>query len=386
MRIFSNLTFRTRITLACLLFALLPLGVLTVVTWRAAASLSESQGQQYRTVASNIADKIDRNLFERYGDVQAFGVNQAVQDRESWGKPGDDNLIIQAMNQYVDLYDVYYLTLLVDTQGKLIAVNTKDNAGHNIDTADLYSRDYSHESWFQDALAGKFYESKDKSCTGTVVEHMYVDDAVKKIYGDEGLVLGFSASVRDEKGQVIAVWKNVAKFGVVEEIVYSYYRDLKAQDLGSAEITLLDDKGNVIIDCDPSTRGTDKVVRDMAVIGKFNLAEKGVDAAQRVLRGETGSITRSRHARKLIDQTAGFAPLKGALGFPGMHWNVLVRVACTQALAAANHLKHLCLLTFASAVVLVLVGTYFFARSIGKIITQSSRRPTLRRSVTTVSG
>ena len=29
-------------------------------------------------VAENIADKIDRSLFERYGDVQGFGFNHAI--------------------------------------------------------------------------------------------------------------------------------------------------------------------------------------------------------------------------------------------------------------------------------------------------------------------
>ena len=370
MKSLSNLSFRTRVTLACLALALIPLTVLTLVTWRAADRLAENTAKQYGGVARDVADKIDRNLFERYGDVQAFGLNALVHDKKAWGNPSSDNPIVNAMNQYVDLYDVYYLTLLVDTDGNVVAVNSRDSNGKPIKTESLYSQNFAGESWFQDALAGKFYESADKTCTGTVVEDMRVDDSVRKIYGDEGLAIGFAAPVRDESGKIIAVWKNVAKFNIVEEIIYSYYRSLKAQDLGSAEITLLDAEGRIIVDCDPTTRGTEEIVRDMNIIGQFNLAKKGVEAAQRVVNGESGSITHSFHARKQIQQTAGYSPLKGALGFPGMHWNVLVRVACSEALATTNHLKRTCILTFCGAVALVLIGSWWFARSISAVISR----------------
>ena len=55
------------------------------------------------------------------------------------------------MNQYVDLYDVYYLTLLVDTDGKVIAVNSSDSDGKPIKTESLYDRNFADERWFQDA-------------------------------------------------------------------------------------------------------------------------------------------------------------------------------------------------------------------------------------------
>jgi methyl-accepting chemotaxis protein len=368
MRILSNLSLRMRITLACLALALIPLTLLTLITWRAADTQANNTAKQYGGIARDIADKIDRNLFERYGDVQAFGLNTVVRDKAAWGKPASENPIVTAMNQLVELYDVYYLTLLVDTDGKVIAVNSRDSEGKPINTEALYARNYADARWFKDALAGKFYESKDKSFTGTVVEDVYVDDTVHDIYGDEGLAIGFAAPVRDESGKVIAVWKNVAKFGVVEEIIYSYYHTLKEQDLGSAELTLLDGDGRIIVDCDPTTRGTDEITRDMSVVSKMNLAEKGVEAAQRVVSGEAGSITSSYHARKNIQQTAGYSPLQGALGFPGMRWNVLVRVACDQALAATNQLKQTCILTYLGAVVLVLIGAWWFARSIANIV------------------
>jgi hypothetical protein len=354
----SKLSFRTQLIAVCLLFALAPLSVMMFVSWRTANKVAENTSQEYQSIAANLADKIDRNLFERYGDVQAFGLNEITQKVASWGVPGEDNPIVEAMNQYVDLYDVYYLTILVDSNGKVAAVNSTDSNGESINSTGLYDRDFSQAKWFKDAVEGNFYESADKKFTGTVVDDLYVDEDVKAIFGDEGLAMGFSAPVRNDKGEIIGVWRNVTKFQLVEDIVFDTYKVLKDRGLGSAELTILDGKGNVILDCDPTTRGTTDIVRDMAVIGKFNLAEKGVEAAQRVLQDDAGSITKSWHARKEIYQVAGYTPFRGAMGFPGMPWNALVRVSCDEALATSYQAKSNCLWTFGGALVVIVAGAY----------------------------
>jgi len=351
---------------ACLVFGIVPLLAVGAVMWQSANNAVEVAARDYRTTAENIADTIDRNLFERYGDVQAFGLNGVIQDRDEWYKQDHENSIVNVMDKYVDTYDIYYLTMLVDLDGKLIAVNSRDHNGVAIDTGDLYQKNFSDKSWFQDVLAQKFYEDEERACTGTVVEHLYVDDKVKKCYGNEGYALGFAAPVYDADGNVIAVWKNVAKFSLVEEIVWDTYKKLKQRGMGTAEITLLDDRGNVIVDCDPSSRGTEEIVRDTSVIGKLNLAEKEVPAAQKVVAGEGGYLTDSYHARKGITQVAGFTPLQGALGFPGMNWNVLVRVDAAEAFAEAYRPLYAWGMTTAIASVIIAVMAFLIARTFTK--------------------
>ncbi|MCA9213453.1 MAG: HAMP domain-containing protein [Planctomycetales bacterium] len=364
----SNLNIRTKLIGTCLLLGLVPVAVVGAVAWNVNRVMADSKSQEYRAVALSIADKIDRNLFERYGDVQAFGLNGVVQNRDDWYQATEDNPIVQAMNSYVDTYDIYYLTLLVDLEGKVIAVNSKDQDGRAINSSQLYETSFANCEWLVDCKSKRFYESEDGSFTGTVVEHLYVDPNVRDIYGDEGLAIAFSAPVYDKDGQAIAVWKNVAKFSLVEEIIWAAYAELKERNLGSAELTLLDKEGNVIIDCDPTTRGTEEVVRDLSVIGKLNLAEKGVQAAQAVVAGETGVLTNSYHARKKINQVAGFAPLDGALGFPGMEWNVLVRVAATEVFADVYRLKsRLLVLGLMTFLTVPLVSVFLAKRLIGPI-------------------
>lgn len=82
-----NLSLKWKQTILYLLIGLVPL--LTVMT---ASNISYKKirnlnAATLQNIAENIADKIDRNLFERYGDVQAFGFNTVIQNLEHWYKP-----------------------------------------------------------------------------------------------------------------------------------------------------------------------------------------------------------------------------------------------------------------------------------------------------------
>ncbi len=367
---FKRKSLRFRLMLTFLLLGIVPAGVVGGLAWTAGNKIRDGASKQLFSHAASTSDKIDRNLFERYGDVQAFGLNHAVLQRDDWYKPGEeDNSIVVVMNRYVDTYDIYYLTLLVDLDGKLIAVNDKDADGEPLDTTGLYEQNFGGEQWFEDGLAGRFYASNDGSFTGTVVEHLYIDPQVRSVYeNDDALALGFSAPVRGENGDVIAMWKNVAKFSLVEEIFVDTYQTLKRDGLTSGELTLLDEHGNVIIDYDPSKVGHERVVHDLEnVILKLNLAAKGVEAAVRAVNGEEG-YTSAFHARKKIQQTAAYHPLRGALGFPGMKWSVLVRVPETESLAAMMSLRWMIGVSLAVAVAVILFTGTLTTRSITRPI------------------
>lgn len=334
-----RLTIRAKMLTALLVLSLAPLFVVCLITLWAASQLLESTSQALLAHAVAVADKIDRNLFERYSDAKVFGLNRVVTDRTTWYRRDHTNAVAASMNRYIDTYSIYYLALLVDLEGRLIAVNSVDGSGRAIDTGFLYDLNFANSAWFRDALEGKFLRSVDGSVTGTVVDDLYVDPMVVRIYGDDGLALGFSAPVDDDAGKTIAVWRNVAKFSLVEEVVQAEFRLLESQGYASAELTLLNKNGDVIVDYDPAVSGNETVRHDANVIGRLNLVGENEDAARRAIRGEAGGIPYSMNSRKKVFQTVGFTPLKGAMGFPGMDWRVLVRVDSDKALRASSMLQ-----------------------------------------------
>jgi len=345
-------TLRCQIVLTCLVMGLLPAIAVGLIAWLATGRLTDATLSRFQSHATHIADLIDRNLFERYGDVQAFAVNGTIRERELWYKPSDDNPIVNAMNQYVDTYDIYYLTLLVDLDGNVIAVNSKDKDNKAIESDHLYGRNFHKSDWFRKCRDKQFYTSEDGTFTGTYVETLYQDDDVREVYGNNGLTIGFAAPVYDDAGEMIAIWKNYAKFNLVEEIIKSSHKDLDDQGFGDYAITLLDNRGNAIADYTSINRTDPGKLRNLASLGGWNLIDENFEAASLVVGGNAGALLKCSNRKTGKADCVGYAPHVGALGFPGMRWNVLVRVSQDEALAGVNYLKR-SLLWFAT------IGTFF---------------------------
>ena len=333
----------TKLICLCVVFGVIPMAGIGFIAFNAANDMEKNVGHAFETSAKTIADKIDRNLFERYGDVQAFAQNRVNQSRIQWGNPLHMNDITKVMNGYVSTYGIYYLTFLVDTEGNPVAVNSKDAAGNALATEHLMNKSYADTAWFK-AVSTRNFTTKmpftasgNDISTGTYIEDIHIDEDVKSVFpNDDSLTLGFSAPVYGEDGSIIGYWSNRAKFSLVEEIFEHAYQDLKNEGFTNAELTLLDRQGRVLVDYDPARHGTENVVHDMEnVILKLNLLEKGVQVAQEAVAGKSG-YSNARHARKNIVQSGGYTHLKGALGYPGMNWAVLVRIPKKEAAAAAS--------------------------------------------------
>ncbi len=366
-----------KLVVVFVIFGMVPMAAVGYLGASATGEMEEAAGQRVQIVASNIADKIDRNLFERYGDPQSFGLNKIVGERYHWYSK-ENNAIADAMNQYVTTSGIYYLTLLVDTVGDVMAVNSHDAKGNPIDTTAIYSKKYADAPWFKALQANEFTTKQpftapgNDSSTGTFIEDLHVDEDVKSVYpGDDGLTMGFSAPVYVD-GDLIGYWSNRVKFSLVEEIIQTAYQELKSSGFPGSEITLLGDHGQVYVDYDPSSQGKDEVNHNLeTVLFKLNLVEKGELSAKEAAIGKTGYMI-SAHVRKGIDQLAGYTHLKGALGYPGMNWSVLVRLPLEEATVAAIAFKRSLTMTAGICVALILVvGLYIGRRGANSLIQMS---------------
>ena len=75
---------RVKLLAAFMVLGLIPLTVVGIVADRSAGGLlSESAGRRLEDVAFNAIDKLDRNLFERYGDVQAFALSAPARSMDA---------------------------------------------------------------------------------------------------------------------------------------------------------------------------------------------------------------------------------------------------------------------------------------------------------------
>jgi len=361
---FSEWSLRAKLITGFLVVGMIPALVLGFRTWSATEQIGKGIGASYRTTAASIGDLIDRNLFERYGDVQAFGLNQVMDKQAEWYQVGsEENEIAAAANDYVALYGIYYLSFACDLDGRVIAVNDKDSSGRAIDTAWMYHENYRSEPWFNDARQGNFLASS--ILTGTVVSDVAVDDAVKRACGGEGLAVGFSAPIKDDAGNVIGVWHNLAKFSLVEEIVQTAYADLKLQGLEHAQLTLINRAGQVILDYDPSAQGNTDVQHDMATLLHENLLQSGFAAAQALQSKDAGDCISMdlKHHKK---QVVGYARTRGALGYPGLGWATLMRMDEKEAMAGIWAIRRGVISVLLLSAVALAVCAWLLARSLAR--------------------
>jgi methyl-accepting chemotaxis protein len=357
---FAKWGITTKLTTFFVLFGFVPMAVVGLIAYNASHTIEGSVGTRFQSVAENVADKIDRNLFERYGDVQAFGFNQVLDQKAVWYHTDiEGNPIRQVMDQYVDTYDLYYLTILVDLDGRVIAVNSKDSNGKPIHSQDLYGKNYRETSWFRALKAQQFTTtmpfsaSGNTAMSGTYIEDLHVDPDVKAAYpGDDGLTLGFSAPVYRD-GKIVAYWSNRAKFSLVEDILRATQQVSKRAGFDSSALILLDKDGKILAEYDPADAGTDQIRHDHAVLMVANLIDRGNQAAKEAVAGNAGfAVDPHRHTGVL--QMIGYAHLKGALGYPGMNWSVLMAVNHAHATAAARAITRNVLIAIIVCLVVIL--------------------------------
>ena len=354
---------QTRLIGSFLLFGIVPAVCLISVFFWFKGPIEAAYRAPIKDTAVALGDVIDRNLFERYGDVQAFGVNTAAWASENWRRPSSDNQLIAAMNAYMTNYGLYRLMILIDAEGQVLAVNNVNSKGKALDTSGIYETNFSQASWFKKAMKGEYLEGSN-GLTGTVVEQPVANDLVAKVYGTDGYVITFAAQVKNGAGELVGVWVNFADFGLVEEIVTTFYKSLSERGMAASEITVLDAQGNVIVDYDPTTQGA-AYKRNPAVIGTLNLVESGVAAAAAAQKGGRG-VMLSVHSRKNLEQAAGYSGTTGAYDYPGLGWSVLVRVSDDVVNVVAARVTF----WMEVAIALSACAIAFFAWLIGRAITR----------------
>jgi methyl-accepting chemotaxis protein len=272
----------------------------------------ERAGGQWAVIADTALDMIYRNLFERYGDVQAFALNPTARAMEP-------TALATLTDTYVDLYDFYDLMVITDTTGRVVAVNAKDRDGKPLPANDLVGQSLTDRPWFAAALTVP---------AGTTDYADVAQEAIiARICGTDGNVLRFSAPIRRD-GKVVGLWTNYASWQrVVAEIASSCQEPFAGEQV---QLTLLDRTGRVLID---GNKGT-------AMNTAVNLVDLGILAATRATASSDTARGHTVEANKRSGamQVNGWAWRKESLGFPGYGWSVLMRQEEAVALAGAYHL------------------------------------------------
>ena len=139
-----------KIILPAGLLTLFSLGTVLFSIFRQAANFQHSQLYTLTSSADSVIDRIDRCLFERYGEVQAYCLNPLVHRDLAQLDEHSRETITGLLNDYAAAYGCYPITLITDPAGKVVAINTATPEGKPLPgSTDDLGAEMSGAGWFQ---------------------------------------------------------------------------------------------------------------------------------------------------------------------------------------------------------------------------------------------
>lgn len=340
MNFFEKFSIKSKLLLL-VLGALIPMFIGGFISSSKLAYYSEELlMDSYAHNAKALNSAIAAQFFERYGDVQAFAVNQAVISMNEENMSG-------YLDEYVSLYGIYDLILVVDKKGNFVASNSKDFFGKSIKKDILRSKNFSEETWFKSAMANKFTEDSKKDLKGTFVEDFIIDQVQQLALGERRLGSSFTTVIRNKEGDIIGVITNRAGSRWFESEILKLYKNLKVQGLKSSEITVFNKNGIVISNFDPSTNGAEDFYEfNNNAIFNLTSSDFGNEIKNILANQKSGSIL-TENPQKKIKQIVGYSFNDDSKFISDIGWSTVLRESKDVALQGQTKIIRSTYLIFA---------------------------------------
>ncbi|MEJ7645310.1 MAG: GAF domain-containing protein [Chryseolinea sp.] len=341
-------------------FLIVSIGTISIIligvsTYMVRTSVS-SKIEQLQVMAdgrsSAVIEKIDRNFYERFGDVQAFAFNKLAVQAATIKKTDSD--IERFVNTMVSYYVLYDLMMICDLEGKVIVLNTLNKEGKAVKSNFLLGKTYAKEEWFRVCVSGAGPKG------GAWYSDFLENKDVTRMYDQPGYGMAFAAPIRDSTGAAIGVWYNFANWSDVTTGIRNETEELIKQTEPEA-FMLITNANDIVIDSDES---------EMILQTRVTSNADGADAT-------------FRYQRKVVDPSQFIIGSKkgtGAYTFKGKNWNALTFVPRTQVSFA--YLKGNLLGLFV-VMLLVLIGVGYVFYKLASVV--SKRITTLKNDITKLS-
>ncbi len=269
------------------------------------AALVRERGTDLARTAAGVADTLDRILFERFGDIQAFAHDSVLRDGAPDEKAG-------RLRQYRSLYRYYSWIAVADRDGRIIAdTGTVTTApGDSVQSGlDARAQDVSRQDWFQEVRR-----------TRTV----HLADAEPSPESAGAMAVGFSAPLLGPRGEFLGAVTSRVPLDSLRSVVEQEGR-LRSGAEEPYDWLLLNRNGVILSD---ANRDETSPVKG-----------PDIESARAARFGpEPSGFVEELHLRRHVPVVTGYARTQGHAGFPGFEWTVLVRLDRDQAYAPIDRL------------------------------------------------
>jgi len=228
-------------------------------------------------VAYDTIDKIDRNLFERNCDAQAWAGFDKVKNCFSTTDSNRFSVTNVLLKKLVDIYEVYLDLYVLDIEGTIVAAGV-----HH----ELIGQNMADKVWFKDA----------KSANSISVSDLYLSTSSKSH------TVAYTCPIRSDDGHLLGYFSTRFNWSFIYDIIDS------ARIGKNGDLFIINNDGYII------------ACRDRKGILSNSL--KHLNAAQLAMKGETyGYIYEKDTSGTKI---YGYAHTRGYNAYKGKNWSALV--------------------------------------------------------------
>jgi diguanylate cyclase (GGDEF)-like protein/PAS domain S-box-containing protein len=308
--------------------------------WYMRDRLITDAGNDLAQAAADVADALDRTLFERYGDAQMM----ADAFPEKMRDPEGLNLYLNRMKERYLLYRWLGVT---DASGRVIAAT--DRAGIGMDR--------SGDVWFRAARDTR---------------NIYMGDSQTAEWTDGIRSVVVSAPIAGARGEFLGVVTTRVGLSELEDIGTRIVSRLQSRQgrAGKLEWQFIAQDGMLL---------TDSLLREE---GRVDLKRIGVRSAHMAAATEPGYIE-ERHERRNLPVLTGYARTEGYADFMGLRWLILVRADREDILAPVRDLLRKVTVVGAAALLPLLWFLYWTAGRLRQEWALSEERATAIQALET---
>jgi len=229
-------------------------------------------------VAYDTIDKIDRNLFERNCDAQAWAGFTQVKNALSSTASDRIQQANSLLKTLVEIYEVYFDLYVLDLEGTVAAAGVH---------RELIGQNLSDRNWFKEVKAANAISVSDLYFSSLEGRH----------------TVAYSCPIRSDAGQVIGYFSSRFNWDFIYDILDS------ARIGNKGDIAIINKEGYVIA-C-PSRKGI--------LVDKLT----SLQAAQHAMKGDTYGYTFEKDNRGNM-KIYGYAHTRGYNAYKGKNWSAIV--------------------------------------------------------------
>ena len=290
-------SFRSRLGLAVGTVALaLSLLLSSLVGYTTSRQLEANTGKFLSELAYQMADKLDRGMFERYRDIQIVAGLEMLYDPDS-NVDAKRTLIEKLQSTYTD----YAWIGLANPQGEILI-----STGRVLEGANVSSR-----PWFINGQQQSTY-------VGDVRNALMLSRILPNPTGEPLRFVDVAAQVKDSAGNEVGILGAHLSWEWAKKVQDSVLRSLARENV---EMLVLSQNGDVLL----------------APPGLKNFPGRNLSSFDAARHGKNNYLVETwENSEKYL---TGFAPGVGYLNYPGLNWIILVRQKTSVAFAGARSLQ-----------------------------------------------